>query len=289
MKTQDKCPICGKDLCNKESHIIPAMYYKPIWERGKEFLIGFDDKQGRTHYIGSDNSMNRIEMEDTEFHYTNREEHPHKLAEYYLICCECEDKFGKIETECTKILQDLRIPTDKEVITLENKKANTFYNLIFSMIYRISICRSSDFSHFNFSNDNQQNIIKKFVTNAFENLSIDLTASNVGLLVYRYNTDLQREINIEIEGKMQAVAAPWSFAEILLTNNQYSFVLLDFIFILYFDVSSLKEELQKETNTDFNKLNIDLLKEEEWLELNHTLKRIFANKIEFMNNLYNRL
>jgi hypothetical protein len=66
-------------------------------------------------------------------------------------------------------------------------------------------------------------------------------------------------------------------------------VLLDFIFILYFDVSSLKEELQKETNTDFNKLNIDLLKEEEWLELNHTLKRIFANKIEFMNNLYNRL
>lgn len=117
------CALCLQDgqLCN--SHIIPELFYKPIY-----------DKDPKRFFAISSNPNTKFDFEQKGY----REK---------LLCEVCEGRFNKWETYVSKILyQEAKVVEGNGRITIVDLDYNKFKLFQLSLLWRVGVSSRSEFT-----------------------------------------------------------------------------------------------------------------------------------------------
>lgn len=234
-----QCKLCKEaEAVNKGSHIIPHFIMKRIdneigsTDRNKElgFMIGQKDTQS---YFGSAVLPEKLEPvfgELSDEDISQMRNIP--SIEFNIFCSNCEDKFGKIESEYSKTLD--KYDSNSSYVTNTNREIAFLFWL--SLLWRISLVKKYNLVLKSEEEELFRCILSKYLATEIKNIDYGSVSKEIEKNKFAYK--LLRCPNYSNDNATVLICNP-------IDRTPYSILIDEYVFCFYFsnnDVSTLPKD-----------------------------------------------
>lgn len=164
----DKCCICQTNDADKlGSHVVPAfMLVSMIGKRNQEVGFQISSRGFVQSFIGREVSPESInELLDRELTDQDIENNENLFTVDNLVCTDCENRLGAIESICAPIIKSIQKPeeTDEEIESIDIKQNLELRLLFLTILYRLGSAEKFDYNLNNSLKRRIKNIIDKIL------------------------------------------------------------------------------------------------------------------------------
>lgn len=250
----DLCLLCKNNLADKKnSHLVPNFMINSLF--GPK-----DAKKGYTH--SSKAGVKR----------SVPVQHSNSIKESHIVCTDCEKKFEKLETYCSRFLHQLNNNTDHKFgvqiiknfegfdfcFELTQTNPIVFHLLIYSIIWRLSISSKESFNDFKLTL-NEEELLRTSLINHLaltqESLLFNCDKSNFEFNQFTMTTTFKKDSTKHLI---------YAFSQ-QRPNLPYLIILNDFILRFGFrGEESIAENLSYILNNKFSSIVIGIQNENSW-------------------------